>query len=79
MTGATGTAIVLHGMTILTLEDASDFTWTLSALLGRSDAALLFWGAGSKSLSAELDRVRITMVNGTDAFDAGVVNITYEG
>jgi hypothetical protein len=34
--------------------------------------------AGSKTLSATLDRVRLTTVNGTDAFDAGTVNILYE-
>jgi hypothetical protein len=34
---------------------------------------------GSKSLSDTLDRVRLTTVNGTDAFDAGSVNIMYEG
>lgn len=35
--------------------------------------------AGSKTLSGTLDRVRITTANGTDAFDAGTVNILYEG
>jgi hypothetical protein len=35
-------------------------------------------GAGDKTLSATLDRVRITTVNGTDAFDAGSINILYE-
>lgn len=35
--------------------------------------------AGSKTLSGTLDRVRITTVNGTDAFDAGSINIMYEG
>ena len=34
---------------------------------------------GSKTLSATLDRIRITTVNGTDAFDAGTINILYEG
>jgi hypothetical protein len=34
--------------------------------------------AGSKTLSATLDRVRLTTVNGTDTFDAGTVNILYE-
>jgi hypothetical protein len=33
---------------------------------------------GGKSLSATLDRVRITTVNGTDTFDAGSINILYE-
>ena len=35
--------------------------------------------AGSKTLSATLDRIRITTVNGTDTFDAGSINILYEG
>jgi hypothetical protein len=33
---------------------------------------------GSKTLSATLDRVRITTVNGTDTFDAGTINILFE-
>lgn len=33
---------------------------------------------GSKNLSATLDRVRLTTINGTDTFDAGSVNIIYE-
>jgi len=35
--------------------------------------------AGTKTLSATLDRIRLTTVNGTDTFDAGSVNIMYEG
>jgi len=35
--------------------------------------------AGSISLAAVLDRIRITTVNGTDTFDAGSINILYEG
>lgn len=35
--------------------------------------------AGSKILSATLDRIRITTVNGTDTFDSGTINIMYEG
>ena len=34
--------------------------------------------SGIKTLSATLDRVRITTVNGTDTFDAGSINILYE-
>ena len=36
-------------------------------------------GAGSVSLAAVLDRIRITTVGGADTFDAGTVNIMYEG
>jgi hypothetical protein len=35
--------------------------------------------AGTKTLSATLDRVRITTTTGTDTFDSGSVNILYEG
>jgi hypothetical protein len=35
-------------------------------------------GGGNVTLSAVLDRVRITTANGTDTFDAGSVNILYE-
>ena len=35
--------------------------------------------AGTKTLSDTLTQVRITTVNGTDTFDAGTVNILYEG
>ena len=34
--------------------------------------------AGGKALGGILDRVRVTTVNGTDAFDAGSINILYE-
>ena len=35
-------------------------------------------GAGSKTLSGTLDRIRVTTINGTDTFDAGSINILYE-
>ncbi len=46
---------------------------------GDSTRDVCFWGGGSVTLSGALDRVRITTVNGTDTFDAGTVNILYEG
>jgi len=36
------------------------------------------YGAGTKTISGVLDRIRLTTVNGTDTFDAGSVNILYE-
>lgn len=36
-------------------------------------------GGGVITLGGTLDRVRITTVNGTDTFDAGSINIIYEG
>lgn len=36
-------------------------------------------GAGGVTLSGTLDRLRVTTSNGTDTFDAGSINILYEG
>jgi hypothetical protein len=71
-------ANVLHGSVVLTLEDAANNTWVASGILAFSSAATTAHVAGSKSLSATLDRVRLTTVNGTDEYDAGAVNILYE-
>jgi hypothetical protein len=46
---------------------------------GDSTRDVCFWGGGSVTLSGALDRIRLTTVNGTDTFDAGSVNILYEG
>ena len=44
----------------------------------KQSTTFMSYGNSSKSLSATLDRVRITTVNGTDTFDAGSINILYE-
>jgi hypothetical protein len=71
--------IVFHGAIQIILLDVTANTWCASGVLGRSDTACMFNCGGAKSLSATLDRVRITTVNGTDTFDAGSINILYEG
>jgi hypothetical protein len=71
--------IVFHGAIQIILLDVTANTWCASGVLGRSDTACIFNCGGAKSLSATLDRVRITTVNGTDTFDAGSINILYEG
>lgn len=69
-------ASVLHGSMTLLLVDPATNTWVAS-LAGASNLSALS-GGGSKSLSATLDRVRLTTLGGTDTFDAGKVNILYE-
>jgi hypothetical protein len=69
---------LLHGAITLSLVDSSTNTWAAAGGTGTSEAAATFLTTGSKPLSATLDRVRITTVNGTDAFDAGTINILYE-
>lgn len=54
--------------------------WTCSINLGASGGAESGCiSGGSITLSGALDRVRITTVNGSDTFDAGSINIMYEG
>lgn len=67
---------LLSGSVTLNLEDSSDNTWVSSGVLSRDTTGAAMSG-GSKATSAVLDRVRITTTNGTDAFDAGVINISY--
>jgi hypothetical protein len=75
---APAAASSIHGMLTLSLEDATNFTWVGSGVFGLSNAATVVFSAGSKTLSGALDRVRITTAGGTDAFDAGAINILYD-
>jgi hypothetical protein len=63
---------------LMTICLLNSLTWIESSNVARSDGASICVGAGTKTLSATLDRVRITTVNGTDTFDAGTINILWE-
>jgi len=76
-TGGWGAGVVVHGAITLSLINTN--TWVAAGSVGRSDAAVLYFTDGSIALGGALDRVRITTVNGTDTFDAGTINILYEG
>ena len=69
-------AQILYGSMVLTLENSSAFRWALFGIVG-SAGNDRFISAGTKALSAELDRIQVTTVNGTDSFDAGEINIAY--
>ena len=69
---------IISGQAIISLLNLSTNTWVLSGLFGRSSNNYTAISAGSKSLSAILDRVRITTISGTPTFDAGSINILYE-
>jgi hypothetical protein len=74
---ASTAAFVLSGNMIINLVSGN--SWVQSHAVDRSDAPAIRVGGGSKTLSATLDRVRITTVGGTNTFDDGSVNIIYEG
>lgn len=66
-----------NGQIVLCLEKASTFTWTCAAVLGTNgNGNSIIHIAGCKSLSATLDRVRITTAAGA-TFDAGEINVAY--
>lgn len=69
-------AAVRHGAGVISLLGSN--TYVFSSVITRSDIAGAGMGGGSVALSGALDRVRLTTVNGTDTFDAGLVNIMYE-
>lgn len=71
-------AALLSGTVVLTLVSAN--TWVCNACIGNQTSFVYAFSTTgvSPALSGALDRVRITTANGTDAFDAGVINILYE-
>jgi hypothetical protein len=63
------------GNFVLNLVDTNK--WTGSGLFSNANTSA--FTSGSVTLSGTLDRVRITTTSGTDTFDAGTINIIYEG
>ena len=67
-------ADILSGNIIIT--NVSGNTWIASGVISPTTSAYVWMSGGTKTLSATLDRVRVTISAG--AFDAGSVNILYE-
>lgn len=72
--GFSGAAQSRNGTYTLTLLGANAWTG-----FGITSNTAVTPSAGTKSTSATLDRIRITTIGGTDTFDAGTINIMYEG
>ena len=74
------TSTTISGTMIITCLSTSTNTWTASGAVGAPPATYTggFYFGGVKALGGALDRVRITTVNGTDAFNAGTINVLYE-
>lgn len=67
---------VLSGAAVFNLLTGN--VWSAQHSFGSSGTTDGYFGAGGVTLSAALDRVRITTVGGTDTFDAGSINISWE-
>jgi hypothetical protein len=74
--GDNGTSNNISGQ--ITIILLSGNTYISSNVFGWANAESSV-GGGSVTVNGIIDRVRITTVNGTDAFDAGSINIMYEG
>lgn len=61
-----------------TLTNITGSTWVCSSIMGSSSLLLSAYGGGNIVITSALTAVRITTVNGTDTFDAGTINISYE-
>ena len=73
-----GASILRSGSVVFSLLNATTNMWVAQGMMNHETSTNLFTVTGSKALSATLDRVRVTTVNGTDTFDAGTINILYE-
>lgn len=64
----------------ITLSKIEGNNWSFSGLSGATGTSTNgCWTIGSKTLSDTLTQVRITTVGVTNTFDAGTINISYEG
>ena len=66
---------LLHGA--MQVFNVSGNVWAANHTMAPT-AGAFYIGAGSTNIGVQLDRIRITTVNGTDTFDAGTINILYE-
>lgn len=69
-------AAVVVGNLTLTLCDPATYTWLASGTLGRTDLAATVHIGGQKALASALTRVQLVSAG---TFDAGSVNVIYEG
>lgn len=76
ITGANTAAATHYGTALVCNISGNSWVTNYAGGWGSGSADV---GGGSIALSGTLDRVRITTVNGTDTFDAGTINILYEG
>lgn len=77
LVASTAASYVISGALDLVLVDSATNTWVISGVLANEETARTFHLAGTKALSGTLDRFQLQSANGTDTFDAGMMNIVY--
>jgi hypothetical protein len=75
-----GTATAVRSGTVtISLMNAATFKWVMVGVIGdNAGSGAAGYTVAVKSTSAALDRIRLTTVGGTDTFDAGSMNISWE-
>jgi len=73
---ATAASLISGNMTI---TNVTGNTWSASGMCGETSGEFMCMTGGAIALGAALTAVRITSISGTDTFDAGTINILYEG
>jgi hypothetical protein len=76
ISGASDGSYIYSGAMTISLIGSN--TWVASGTFGLTGAVVVAVMGGTKTLSATLDRVRITTVGGANTVDAGTINILYE-
>jgi hypothetical protein len=79
--GYLATTVTLAAQTVngsITITKVTGNLWIIQGSIQASNDDL-FLSVSRNTLSDTLTQVRITTVNGTDTFDAGTINILYEG
>ncbi len=61
----------------MTIDNIAGNQWVASQIAKYSSVQASF-GGGDVALAGALDRLRVTTVNGTDVFDAGIMNVLWE-
>jgi len=75
---ASNASSVSYGSMIIQLLTGNTYVSTHVTSTGAAGLGACVFGSGSVALTGVLDRVRITS-SGVDTFDAGTINILYEG
>lgn len=76
LTGVTTASYTYGGQFIF--NRLSGNTWTTHGMLVNDSVEYSMIAAGSVTLSGTLDKIKLVAINGSDSFDAGTVNISYE-
>ena len=73
--GGAGAATLVYGVLVINIVSGNTYVAAGNMYEGTNIGST---NAGGVTLSGTLDRIRLTTINGTDAFDAGSINILYE-